>query len=337
MSSTLPTNFPVLQVDLTGRTALVVGSNVGLGFEAAKHLARMNPKRLIATARTEEKSKKTEEEIKKDTGFSAVECWPLELTSFASIKAFADRFEPMADPTYVITEDGFERLWVLCFYSYSNIDTDCLSPSSLQTNHLGGALLSYLLLPTLLKTGRETGHVSRLAIVSSNLHECVNFGLEKFPKDRDIFARMNEKDSLNTNVGDLANRYSETKLLNILFGRALQSHLSADAPLLVTLPNPGLSISELGRSDNSGQWDEVLKTARTTEEGSRQLILGALGEKGGVNAWRGAYLSDNEIRDVSEWVRSDEGREAQERVWKETLIIASKADARVAETAKLFV
>ncbi|TCD63925.1 hypothetical protein EIP91_004772 [Steccherinum ochraceum] len=319
-------NFPVLQVDLTGRTALVVGSNVGLGFEAAKHLARMSPKRLIATSRLQEqrRSAKRRKKIKKDTGFGAVECWPLELTSFASIKAFADRFEregggrldvvilnaAMAHFEYAVTEDGFERV--------------------LQTNHLGGALLSHLLLPTLLKTGHETGRVSRLAIVSSGLYETVKFSGDKFPKDKGIIARLSEEDSMD------ANRYSETKLLNILFGRALQSHLPADAPLIVTTIDPGFCISELRRSVDRGQWDDLLKTARTTEEGSRQLILGALGEKGGIDAWRGGYLSDNELKPFGEWVRSDEGKAVQERVWKETLDISIKADARVAEAAKLF-
>ena len=52
-------NLPALQADLTGRTVLVVGSNVGIGFEAAKHFARMNPKRLIVTCRSEEKGVQT--------------------------------------------------------------------------------------------------------------------------------------------------------------------------------------------------------------------------------------------------------------------------------------
>ena len=52
-------NLPALQADLTGRTVLVVGSNVGIGFEAVKHFARMNPKRLIVTCRSEEKGVQT--------------------------------------------------------------------------------------------------------------------------------------------------------------------------------------------------------------------------------------------------------------------------------------
>ncbi|TCD63916.1 hypothetical protein EIP91_004763 [Steccherinum ochraceum] len=321
-------NFPVLHADLTGRTVLVVGSNTGIGFEAAKHLARMNPKRLIGTCRSEEKCKKAEEEIREETGSTAVVCWPLELTSFASIKAFVDRLEQEGDeldiallnaavqhPDYGVTEDGFER---------------CV-----QTNHLGGALLSYLLLPILLKTAERTERLVRLTIVASSVHGLVSFGTDKFPKDQGIIARLSGTEhSTPENMG--IERYCETKLLNVLFARALQSHLPASSPIVVSLADPGLCKSNLIRNIDRGQFDERMKNARTSEEGSRQLILAALSEKGGVDAWRGAFLSNNELTPPSAWVLSDEGKEAQERIWSETMDISSKADARVVESVKLF-
>jgi retinol dehydrogenase-12 len=46
---------PVVHVDLTGKTVVVVGANVGLGFEAAKHFASMNPKRLVLACRSQDK------------------------------------------------------------------------------------------------------------------------------------------------------------------------------------------------------------------------------------------------------------------------------------------
>ena len=46
---------PVEHVDLTGKTVVVIGANVGLGFEAAKHFASMNPKRLVLGCRNQEK------------------------------------------------------------------------------------------------------------------------------------------------------------------------------------------------------------------------------------------------------------------------------------------
>ena len=46
---------PVLRADLTGKTVIVIGANTGLGFETAKHLATMNPSRLILACRSKEK------------------------------------------------------------------------------------------------------------------------------------------------------------------------------------------------------------------------------------------------------------------------------------------
>lgn len=48
---------PVATADLNGKTVVVTGANVGLGFEAAKHFARMNPSKLILGCRSEEKGK----------------------------------------------------------------------------------------------------------------------------------------------------------------------------------------------------------------------------------------------------------------------------------------
>lgn len=46
---------PIEPVDLTGKTVVVIGANVGLGFEAAKHFASMNPKRLVLGCRNQQK------------------------------------------------------------------------------------------------------------------------------------------------------------------------------------------------------------------------------------------------------------------------------------------
>ena len=51
----LATVPPVEHEDLSGKTVVVIGANVGLGFEAAKHFARMNPGRIILGCRSKER------------------------------------------------------------------------------------------------------------------------------------------------------------------------------------------------------------------------------------------------------------------------------------------
>ena len=41
--------------DLSGKTVVVIGANIGLGFEAAKHFAKMNPDRIILGCRSKER------------------------------------------------------------------------------------------------------------------------------------------------------------------------------------------------------------------------------------------------------------------------------------------
>jgi NAD(P)-dependent dehydrogenase (short-subunit alcohol dehydrogenase family) len=48
---------PVETADLSGKTVLVVGANVGIGLESSKHFARMQPARLIIACRSEAKGK----------------------------------------------------------------------------------------------------------------------------------------------------------------------------------------------------------------------------------------------------------------------------------------
>ena len=67
--------------------------------------------------------------IRKETGFAAVEAWPLELDEFASIKAFVDRFEEDGDDldlfvqnaavatgVYALTQDGYESSYVPLYF-----------------------------------------------------------------------------------------------------------------------------------------------------------------------------------------------------------------------------
>ena len=51
----LTTVPPVEHEDLSGKTVVVIGANIGLGFEAAKHFAKMNSERIILGCRNEER------------------------------------------------------------------------------------------------------------------------------------------------------------------------------------------------------------------------------------------------------------------------------------------
>jgi retinol dehydrogenase-12 len=145
----LATVPPIQHEDLSGKTVVITGANVGLGFEAAVHFARMNPDRIILGCRSKERgeaaaSSETNpllsyhseslshfkyEELKTETGYKSAELWIIDLARISSVVDFAERFEkdggridilllnaailPFAGQQ--LTVDGYEPVSVICF------------------------------------------------------------------------------------------------------------------------------------------------------------------------------------------------------------------------------
>ena len=55
------TTIPISNVDISDKSIVVTGANVGLGFEAAVRLAKLKPKRLLLTTRDEAKAKQAKQ------------------------------------------------------------------------------------------------------------------------------------------------------------------------------------------------------------------------------------------------------------------------------------
>lgn len=110
-----------------------------------------------------------------------------------------------------------------------------------------------------------------------------------------------------------------SSVLNVLFTRALNVLLPPTTPVVVCTVDPSFCISDLRRHIDHGQYDELLKKARTAEEGSRQLIWGALAPQPyaveGEERYRGAYITDNAVSPPSPWVLSEEGKVMQDKAW----------------------
>ena len=126
----------------------------------------------------------------------------------------------------------------------------------------------------------------------------------------------------------MGERYPTSKLLEVFTVQALTRQIMtgphASERVILNMVNPGLCHSSLSRNTTGfvGVFLWLLKAllARTTETGSRTLVLAA---SGGPET-NGQYLSDGTIKQTSEFVRSEEGEETQERVYRELMAIQEK-------------
>lgn len=143
-----------LNVDLSGRVALVTGANSGMGKETARELARMGAE-VILGCRSTQRGDAARTEITDSTGATAVTVMEIDLSSLRSVLAFATAFHKRfaaldvlvnnaaaSLPAREVTPEGFERHWA--------------------TNVLGPHLLTTLLIPAL----RASGH-GRIVTVST--------------------------------------------------------------------------------------------------------------------------------------------------------------------------
>jgi len=132
---------------LTGRTVIVTGSNVGLGFETAVHLGKLDPELLIIACRNLDKANVARDKVIARTGLAQdrVEVWALDLADFASVQAFAKR-----------VNDDLDRLDVLC--QNAGIATGKFGKTengfeaTIQVNGLATGLLALLTLPLVAHT-----------------------------------------------------------------------------------------------------------------------------------------------------------------------------------------
>jgi retinol dehydrogenase-12 len=106
-------------------------------------------------------------------------------------------------------------------------------------------------------------------------------------------------------------------VLNIFFVRAFDAHLSSPV-VTINAANPGFCYSELRRQFHGvmsiaiGIFEGLF--ALTSEQGSRVIIRAAIWHKKDEEL-RGEYITTENVEEPSDYVLSEEGHIAQERIW----------------------
>ena len=257
---------------LDGKTVIITGGNTGIGKETAIDLASRGAKVIIG-CRSKERGEKALIDIKKESGSKEVYLKLLDLSSFKSVRRFANsilesegRLDILINnagvlmPPFRETEDGFE--------------------SHFQVNHLGHFLLTQMLIDLLKKSAP-----SRIINVSSLSH---------------FSATVSDFDSIDKKENYSAySAYCVSKLANVVYTRELSRRYSMDKVTSYSL-HPGAVSTDALR--NLFKQYPILETLisftkpllmlfmKNSKEGAQTTICCAVEE--GLEQFSGEYFSD---------------------------------------------
>ncbi|KAF2773025.1 short-chain dehydrogenase/reductase [Teratosphaeria nubilosa] len=301
----------VPNIDCTGKTIIVTGSNVGLGKEAVRHYVRLNAEKVIIACRSPGKGEVAKKEIEESTKRSGVvDVWALDLADYDSIRAFAKRASGLKRIDILLENAAVQT------FKWSTINGH---ESQVAINVISTFLLALLMLPKLQETARSFNVTPTLTIVSSATHIMTPFPERHSPS---IFATLDNESSAHMN-----DRYPVSKLLEVLTCRELARHHPVEQ-LNATLNfvNPGLCQSALHRESDTFFVNAMLKVvARTSEVGGRTIANAGLAG----SETHGRYLDDCVVKPCAPLVEGEEGPELQRRVWKELSEILNQIEPGV--------
>ncbi|MDH6570523.1 NAD(P)-dependent dehydrogenase (short-subunit alcohol dehydrogenase family) [Streptomyces sp. SAI-117] len=202
--------------ELDGRVAVVTGANSGIGYAAARGLARAGARVLLA-CRSETRGVEARDRLAGEVPGADVEFARLNLADLASVREFASAYPygrldllvnnagVMALP-YGTTADGFE--------------------TQFGTNHLGHFALTGLLLPTILATP-----AARVVAVSSTMHALANIDIDDLNSERRYRRWV---------------AYARSKTANLLFVHELARRLAAHgSDVIAAAAHPGYAATNL--------------------------------------------------------------------------------------------
>ncbi|KAJ6555088.1 hypothetical protein DFH09DRAFT_924004 [Mycena vulgaris] len=308
--------------NLLGKTVVITGSNVGIGFEAAKHFAEMNPERLILACRNVEAGNSAVQEISESTGCTSVACWPLDLGSFASIREFVKHIEDENIRVDILVGNA-------AIMSSKLTTTADSWETMLQVNYLSNVLLTMLLLPHMSRPTKD--FTPRVILLSSEAHYFIPRLQEA--DGPEIMSKLNDQKYCSKSQYPLCCGQLMCSVLVLFFARELAHRINPETGPIIVAVTPGLCSSDIDIESATIPIIRHIKglvlsfIARTPEMGSRTIIHAAVNHEGRVQ--HGKYLANCQVEKESDYSLSKDGMEVQHRLWDETMQILQNLDPKI--------
>ncbi|QYX80175.1 oxidoreductase [Streptomyces akebiae] len=212
--------------DQHGRSVVVTGANSGIGYAAARELARRGA-HVVLACRSAERGAAALERMSAEVPDGDIELMRLDLGDLGSVREFAhayaqasDRLDLLVNNAGVMavarsrTADGFE--------------------TQFGTNHLGHFALTGLLLPALLATPG-----ARVVTVSSTMHLRANIDIGDLNSERKYGRWL---------------AYGRSKTANLLFTHELARRLAANgSEVIAAAAHPGYASTNLQTAGPSAE------------------------------------------------------------------------------------
>lgn len=221
------------------KTVIITGGSMGLGFQAARHIATTYPQwHIIIANRSTTAGQEAVQAIRKQAPSASIEAQPLDLGSLASVRTFAAS----------ITSRKLPPIQALICNAALQVVSDTRTVDGFETtfgvNHLGHFLLTQLLLPHLVAPARIINVSSGTHFSSTDVGQADKGGMP----DPAYTTAQAAAFPPPVSGGDLQfigrQRYATSKLANMWHTYELIRRLEQDTrlprPITVNAFDPGL-------------------------------------------------------------------------------------------------
>ncbi|EGX92323.1 short-chain dehydrogenase, putative [Cordyceps militaris CM01] len=301
------TPVAVTDVDLSGKVAVVVGANCGIGLEVARQFLGLGLRRLIIGARNQEKGKAAVADLQStSSGEATIEIWPLDLASYDSVVAFAKRTETLERMDYAVLNAG------MCATKF-RINESTGHEETIQVNYLASALLTALLLPVAKTKRAAQGGPTRITVTSSDVSSWTSF---KEKTSVPLFP------ALDKGASDLTDRMMVSKLLGQFYIAELAKRVPSSV-VTINCATPGMVHDtqfnrEVDRTIGGRLVKPILRRlGYTADVGARHITDAALHHTN--EEIHGQYLSTQKIKPMAPIIYTEEGKKVSAQLWKETM------------------